>query len=383
MSHSTKVAVSRCEAYDTDKIYDIVKKQLESLGISKTDICGKKVVLKPNLLLGYSPEKAATTHPCVVEAAARLMKEYDAEDVMIAESPGGIYSEKTLSSIYRATGMQSAAEKAQIRLNYDTASCDVHIPDGMTAKSLSIIKPIYECDVLVNLCKLKSHSLAGMSCASKNLFGSIPGITKFEMHARFKDSSEFMSMLVDLNLKLREGRRIINICDAIMCMEGDGPSAGDPKFGGLIISSEDQFALDLLASELIGLTGSVKLVDCAIARKLCPDSYTKLDIIDENGINAYKNIDDIRIRDFVPPDTKLGKKFDLIPAFLQPRPVIDKKICKGCGVCVRSCPRKTIVLKDKKAHIISDKCIKCYCCQELCEFKAVKIKKSFLYKVFK
>ena len=384
MNYSNKVAVTKCGAYNTDRIYDILKGQLSSIGISGADICGKRVVLKPNLLLGYGPEKAATTHPDVVEAAARLMKEYGG-GVVIAESPGGIYSEKTLSSIYRTTRIEKAAERAQVSLNYDVSACDMHLPDGKTAKSLSIIKPIYDSEIIVNLCKLKSHSLAGMTCASKNLFGSIPGITKFEMHARFKNPDDFMSMLVDLNVRLREGRRIINICDAVMCMEGDGPSAGKPKFGGLIISSENQFALDLLAAEIIGLSGKVKLLDCAIGRGLCPDSFKKLDIICDgaSATDAESIIDDIRIRNFAPPGTKIAKKFDLIPPFLQPRPMIDKSICKGCGVCVRSCPQKTIVLKNRKAHINPDKCIRCYCCQELCEFKAVKIKKSFIYRVFK
>ena len=56
-------------------------------------------------------------------------------------------------------------------------------------------------------------------------------------------------------------------------------------------------------------------------------------------------------------------------------------IMMGCGLCARSCPQKTIVMVKGKARIIASDCIKCYCCQELCTFKAVRIKKSIIYRL--
>lgn len=90
-------AVLKCDDYDSDRIYEKLTEMSRLIGLSADGIRGKRVVIKPNLLLAYPPEKAATTHPAVVGAAARLFSDLGAESVIIAESPGGIYNEKTLT----------------------------------------------------------------------------------------------------------------------------------------------------------------------------------------------------------------------------------------------------------------------------------------------
>ncbi len=346
----------------------------ESLGITREKIEGKRVVIKPNLLLGYPPEKAATTHPDVIYSAALLMKELGAISVVIAESPGGIYNEKNLDRIYTVTGMKGAAGDSGAELNYDLGWKEFSTPDGLVSKTVNVINPIFDCDVIVNVCKMKTHSLAIMTGGAKNLFGVIPGIMKFEMHARFKVHGDFFSMLIDLDTELARQHMLINICDGIIGMEGDGPSGGTPKKAGVLLMSENPFNLDLVSTKIMGLTGKVRLLELAAKRGLCPEKYDAVQCV---GCSP----DEVKCGDFIPPDTAKGKKFDLIPPFLQPRPIIDKKICRGCGMCVESCPEQTIVMKNGKAFIKHEKCIRCYCCQELCTFKAVKIKKSFIYKL--
>ena len=48
--------------------------------------------------------------------------------------------------------------------------------------------------------------------------------------------------------------------------------------------------------------------------------------------------------------------------------------CIGCGECASLCPKKTIVMENKKARIIAKDCIRCWCCQEMCPKKAVETK---------
>lgn len=374
MNINDKVALAVCGEYDIEKINESLFKMMEELSIKREEIEGKRVIIKPNLLLAYPPEKAATTHPNVITSVALLCKKLGASEVIIAESPGGIYNEKNLDKVYRVTGMKQAASDSGAKLNYDLGWKEFSIPNGVVSKTVNVINPIYDADVIINVCKMKTHSLAVMTCASKNLFGVIPGIMKFEMHARFKKPEDFFTMVVDLNEELAKRYNIIHICDGIVGMEGDGPSGGTPKQAGAILMSRSPFNLDLVASEIMGLGGRVKMLKIAAKRLLCPERAEEVEIV-------YNKIEDISCGAFIPPDTAKGKKFDLIPPFLQPRPVIDIKLCRGCKMCVESCPQSTIIMKNGRAKINHDKCIRCYCCQELCTFKAVKIKKSFIYRL--
>lgn len=374
ISKQAPVAIARCEAYDVEEILLSLCLYAPQIGMTEEAIAGKRVVLKPNLLLAYAPEKAATTHPAVMEAVIRYLQKLRPASLMIAESPGGIYSEKALRHIYHTTGMTGVSERTGVPLNFDLAYGAFSMPNGKTAKSVDMIAPIAEADVIINVCKMKTHALATVTGASKNLFGVIPGINKFEMHARFKKPSDFFSMVIDLNEALSEGKTLFHVCDGIVGMEGDGPSGGTPKKAGLLLFSTNPFCLDLAMTEVMGMSGRVELLREAVSRGLCPSSWQELTVL---GIAPDKT----GVTPFVFPDAKKGRRFDLIPPFLQPRPKIDRNLCRGCGLCIKSCPQKTIVMTKGKARILTSNCIKCYCCQELCTFKAVKIHKSIIYRM--
>ncbi len=47
--------------------------------------------------------------------------------------------------------------------------------------------------------------------------------------------------------------------------------------------------------------------------------------------------------------------------------IIDKKWCKGCGICVTFCPTKSLKLKYEKAEFVDpEACIECGLCELRC-----------------
>ncbi len=371
MNQNEPVALNRCDTYNPEQIKNVLAVQFQGLGITEKLVRGKKVVLKPNLLLGYAPEKAATTHPAVVEGVIALLRDMQAESILIAESPGGPYYQSVLNGIYQVCGMTQVSEKTGVPLNNDLSATEVKNPDGTACKTFHLLTPLCQADLIVNLCKLKTHALAGMTAAAKNLFGAIPGIEKFEMHARYPDPSLFFRMLTELNLTIDRLCPVIHICDAIVGMEGNGPSGGAPRPIGCLITSRNPFCLDLAAAGIILPGKEIPLLRAAQEQALCPDSVHKLSVIGD-PISAFA------LPDFKPADTAIKSKFDKIPNFMRPRPEVNFQKCAGCGTCVRSCPAHAMQLINRKATIRRSQCIRCFCCQELCTFKAIRIHRSLL-----
>ena len=200
----------------------------------------------------------------------------------------------------------------------------------MSSRLFVIFSPIAEADVIVNLAKLNSHSLTGYSGAVKNYFGTVPGVTKFEMHARFPDYSDFGSMLADLCIMLTDSKPTYNVLDGIIAMEGNGPTGGEPKRMDCIMSGLDPFAIDVAGAYIIGAEGIIMLEE-GKKRGVCPSDIGELTLLGNEPLEAF------RAEDFKRPDTKgsgAGSLLAKLPtmfggrlnSWLQPRPQINKKV---------------------------------------------------------
>ena len=374
--YNAPVAIRPCENYETDEIYSVLRRCFEDAGIESDLIKGKNVVLKANLVIAKKPEFAATTHPAVVKACSRILSEMGAAMITLADSPGGPFTASAINSVYKTAGMSELEGIYGISLNDDFTFKPVHFKEGTTLKSFNVINAVLEADVLINLCKLKTHTLTGFSCAVKNVFGVIPGVEKFQMHATFPTVDAFSEMLNDLNAYLLSEKTYLTVCDGIIGMEGNGPTHGSPKKAGVLLVSASPFSLDIAAEHVIGIDGETKMLDIASARGYCPREFKDISVAGAENIPVVP---------FRRPDNKktflknlpnfMGGRF---AGIFEAKPEIIKKKCIGCGVCVRSCPKHTITVSKKKniAVINHSDCIKCYCCQELCPLGAVKTKQN-------
>lgn len=362
---TNRVYLAPCKSYKAALVEEALLPMLENI-IQDNDFprdwTGKNVVIKPNLLAKRVPGAGVTAHPLFVEAAASYFVKCGAR-VTIADSPGGLYHPKLLERLYETTGMTTAAKNSGASLNLDTS----HTQCG----DFPIITPLAEADLIVSVGRMKTHMMCDMTAAVKNLFGSIPGARKAEYHAKFPNKRDFCTMLVNLCL---QNAPQINIIDAVVAMEGNGPASGTLRKVGAICGSANPFALDLLVSSMMGYAPEeVLTVDISCERGLCPKNLSELEIVGadpEKYTHRFKR----------PKASRDARLLKLLPRSIashmkkERKPVILEKKCIGCGECVRSCPAETMELVNKKAIIHRENCIKCYCCQELCPQKAVVVR---------
>lgn len=376
-----QVAIRACDTYQIETVNQAILALLSDIGIDESKVSGKKVVIKPNFVSPKTPEKAATTHPSFLEATARIFKSMNPASLLIAECCGGPLTQATLKTLYKTCGADIASQNAGVPLNEDIAFENVKQPNGIISHDFLFLKPFVEADIIVDLCKLKTHTLTKLSCATKNFFGTIPGIHKFEMHARFPEQKDFQNMLIDLCSYYTQSKTVICICDAVDAMEGNGPTNGTPRHMGLTLSSLSPYALDVAAEHLLGFDGTVSMCDYMAERSLTPRHYEELEILGDDP-------EPYIAKDWKQPDSSSKSAISVLPKLfggklaraLSPKPVINKKKCVACGRCKDSCPVHTIEIIEKhgkkRAYIHSDKCIHCFCCQELCPFDAVNISKN-------
>ncbi len=369
------VSVLRCEDYNLPDVLRIVRQSFDNIGgVGKFIKPGDKVLLKLNLIMKKNPANAATTHPVFAEALSLAVMEAGAA-VIIADSPGGPYNEAMLRSVYTGCGIADVAQRLGIALNYDTAYSRVDFPDGRQVKSFPIINPVLNADVVISVPKLKTHMMTFYSGAVKNMFGCIPGLYKAEYHFSMPERERFCAMLVDLCQCVRP---TLSFMDAIVGMEGQGPTGGTPRKFGAVLASASPYALDLVAARMVGITPQeAPTIAESQMRSLC----TELSL-------AGDPLDGLLVSDLIKPPIGTPDFFDrrFIPKpvsawlrrSLAPKPDFNYGICVGCGDCVRSCPTNALHLKYKRPVLASEKCISCFCCQELCPAKAIQARRNRL-----
>ena len=343
---------------------------------------GKKVLLKPNLLAKHGPDKAVTTHPEVLRAVIRAVKRRGADDLLVADSPGGPYTPALVKSIYKASGLAAVCQEEQVPLYTACESAAAPAAGGAAAKEFTLLRPVLEADVLIDLPKLKTHMMTGLSAATKNLFGCIPGLQKAEWHMRLPEKERFGEMLVDL---LETVKPAFAVLDAVVAHEGDGPSGGTPRPVGFVAAAGDLLQMDLALCAMVGLQpAQVPYLSAAMRRGLCAERFDPAKAAGEaelfapiDGFKLPSSWGSVDFADNAPRPIRWA-----VPAVqraIAPRPVIDRAGCIGCGQCATICPQKTVRLEEGRARILPKRCIRCFCCHEICPVGAIGTKRFFIF----
>ncbi len=374
----TRVALVRCEQYDLDGVRAAVRRSVDLLGGMPHYVPrGARVLIKPNLLQASAPEEAIVTHPTVVQAVVELVQEAGGK-VTIGDSPIGPFIPTTLRRIYKRTGLLEVAQSTGATLNFDTEAVTRAHPTGYLIKRLDVGHYVLEADVVISLPKLKTHGFMRFTGAIKNLFGVIPGTTKTGYHTKLVTAERFANMLVDVVTFVRP---VLAIMDAVVGMDGDGPSAGRPFPIGAVLASADSIALDVAATELVGMDPlRVPALKVATQRGLTSGRLASLELVGDPFA-------ELRVTGF--RQAKSGFDVSAMPAWMRDFGarllVVSPRVtpaCIGCGMCEENCPVQAISIGDGRAQICLSTCVRCYCCHELCPEHAIELHQPWLGRVF-
>lgn len=375
----SKVVLLPCGEYDGEKVYTLLKQGLYLVGGVEALIPkDAKILLKPNLLKRAEVEKAVITHPVVVGAFARILRENGYEQIVLADSCG----HGTTQAVIRGTGMDTYLEKYQIPAIDYSEGIKVDYPQGIQAKEFILPKELLEQNCVISLSKMKTHALERITGAVKNSYGFVYGFHKAKGHTQYPSADSFARMLIDLNKCVAPK---LYVMDGIVAMEGNGPGSGDPVQMNVMLMSTDPVALDSVFSRLVYLKpemvptnyhgekmglGTWKEEEITL---LTPDGEISMSEAVKRYGNPQFNVDRTEVRKNI--WTRMAGALNIF----QKKPYIENDKCVHCGICVQSCPvpGKAVDFrkgKDKPPVYDYKKCIRCFCCQEMCPKKAIQVK---------
>ena len=370
-----KVGLVKCNTYDPEELDKALEEAMHLSG--GIEVKGKKLLLKPNILIDSDPVKAVTTHPEFVRAVIKYMQKNGALEIYVGDSPG---SQKPDFS-GRKSGIRQVTEETGANwIDFTKGSTIIRTETGKRTKKFTVTSIVDEVDMVISLPKMKTHQFMLYTGAVKNLFGLIPGYTKSTYHVAYLTRNNFGEMLLDL---LEAVKPAYSIMDAVIGMEGPGPGNGYPRPVKLILASPNAVALDTIASTIIGYDP-----------KLIPTNYFALKR--DLGLNQFSDIsvegldiNDVKINDFklIKSRNSLSIVFDYLHLRIferwqqkkKPRPYFIEEKCIKCGECIKICASNANWFKDgpngKFVAVDYNKCIRCYCCHEVCPVDAIEIRK--------
>ncbi len=361
-----RVALVRAHDYEFTQIHAALTRAIGLTGgLQKIFKPGARVFVKINHLSPPSPaERGVVTHPVFVEAVLELLKVAGADITVGDDIDSGT------GDGFEVSGIRQTCQKAGVRLTNLREHGFVEVRcDGLILDKLYVSRVALEADVIVNLPKLKTHSLTVFTGGIKNMYGTIPRGLRTRFHYEYLRSLDFCQMLTDIFSVVRPQ---LTILDGILAMEGEGPSSGNLRRLGVVLASQDTVALDAVASRIIGLAPmDVYTTRYAHQRGLGVGDLQHIEVTGEK-------MEDVIVGFKLP--AAFGNVFlERVPKILSKpllkhlstRQQVQASRCTGCAECEKACPSGAILMSNETAIINQSNCINCMCCHEVCRFGAI------------
>ncbi len=344
-------------AYETDydRITEAVEAAFDAFGV---EVRGRTVLVKPNILGPLPPEKHVCTHPSLVAATIAALERRGAGRVRVGDN-SGMRAYGSNEHAARASGILGVAGERYVNLG----ASPVRTPTGSEfADAFAVSREVLEADLLVSLPKMKTHVAAGITGGVKNTYGYLVGGEKMRLHREARGPDAFGRAIVDV-YQVRPPD--LTLLDAVVAMEGQGPSGGAPREVGRLLAATNAVALDVCMATMMGFVPErLPTPAAAAARGLGPAGM--------DGVRVEGPADPVPGFRLPRIGMGMGGWLARLATYLFcTKPRLRAGRCVKCGSCAAACPVEAITMTEAGPEIDYAKCIACFCCHEMCRYEAM------------
>ncbi len=238
---SRTVALTPCSDYGAFELDESLDRVMAAAPPS-INLCSATVLLKPNLITA-AHGSLPCTEPLFILAAGRWFLDQGAR-VRIGDSPAFGSATAALHKL----GLDLELQRLGIEITDFRSLRVMQLADGGRA---GVAVDAVDCDLLVNLPRVKAHAQTRVTLAVKNCFGCLVGLRKPWWHmAHGGRQGNFARRLVLLLDLLADS---LTLVDGITAMAQTGPVHGTPFPLGVVGASTNPVAMDRALHAVIDL----------------------------------------------------------------------------------------------------------------------------------
>lgn len=290
-------------------VKDMVNSALDDLGgIHQIIPSGKRILIKPNLVIAKNNDTGATTNPEVIEVLIQEALKTNPLEVALGESSTA--GDNTMRA-FRVTGMDKIAQKYGVKIIdfKKTPTITKDIPLGKEIKNVKIFKPVFEYDYFINVPILKIHGETTVTIGMKNLKGCIHDQEKHRFHRL-----NLHQCIVDLNTVIKPD---LTVLDATTCSL-QWELGGDPVKLDTIMIGKNVLAVDMVAASLLGYgIDEVEHLKIASQSGIGPESIEEIEVFNPPGSETKRMV--------INASQKKGPEYRL-----HNLDIIEKGTCSSC-----------------------------------------------------
>ncbi|KKL77081.1 hypothetical protein LCGC14_2038470 [marine sediment metagenome] len=288
MNNNNKIAISEINNGDVKSAVFEALNSIDAGNLFKRH--GMKILIKPNLLAPKKPEKAVTTHPAVLRAVIHWLKQFNPKRIIVADS-SGTYLKGITDLAFEVSGIRNVCEEEHIEfIPFERTKCKSYkVESPLILNEFPASRLLEECDIIINIPKIKTHINTKLTCSIKNMFGTLILELKSKTHKMFPNNLDFNCAIVDI---YSVSQPQLTIIDGFYCQEGNGPSMGDVVKLDLILAGFDPVALDTTVCKIIDFNPEdIQHIYMVVVRYESGDSFGR-SYGNWKIVGVYKNVED-------------------------------------------------------------------------------------------